>query len=169
MAKRARICFTNCSKMGLSCTRPLATGLRVTAKGFCSTKSMGGGGVFYGCAKLGTQSAVISQPRKHCATQPQRLLYFIRKFCRTVQHGTYTGTCAVPVLPALCSSCACTVLVPALCLHHVLLHSHAAPRRTPLPCPALCAVPVHSPFGGQKPVITLYRGYIKRGCFWPKK
>ena len=28
---------------------------------------------------------------------------------------------------------------------------------------------VHSPFWGQKPVIALFRGNIKRRCFWPKK
>jgi hypothetical protein len=71
------------------------------------------------------------------------------------------------MIPALYSACTCAVLVPALCLHYSVFHSRAAPRRTPLPCPALCAV--HSPFWGQKPVIVLYQGYIKRECFWPKK
>jgi hypothetical protein len=44
MAKRARIYFTNCSKMGVSCTRPLATRLMVTAKGFCSVCEINGDG-----------------------------------------------------------------------------------------------------------------------------
>jgi hypothetical protein len=42
MVIRVRICFINFSKTGVSSTRPLATGLMVTMKGFCySTKSMG--------------------------------------------------------------------------------------------------------------------------------
>ena len=43
VATRARICFTNRSKMGVRCARSLATRLMMTSKGFCSTKSMGVG------------------------------------------------------------------------------------------------------------------------------
>jgi hypothetical protein len=58
--------------------------------------------------------------------------------------------------------------VSALCCGGTAgFHSHAAPRRIPLPC----AMPraLHSPFWGPNPVAVLCRGYIKRGCFWPKK
>jgi hypothetical protein len=41
-AVMTRTCFTNFSKMGVSCKRPLATGLMATARGLCSTKSMWG-------------------------------------------------------------------------------------------------------------------------------
>ena len=128
MATRARICFTDCPEMGVSCTGSLATGLVMTAKGFCSTKSMGVGRrgsilrllkcvTGYRSTKLGTQSALISQPIKHCAT-------FIRKFYRAVQylylrctcvtcavrhlHLCVTCTCAVPVLQRVSFACCIT-------------------------------------------------------------
>ena len=66
----------------------------------------------------------------------------------------------------------CSVLHLRLCYSRLpcfirVLH-HAAPR-CPAPCYSYALYTIHSPFWGQKPVIVLYRGYIKRGCFWPKK
>jgi hypothetical protein len=74
MAKRAGICFTNCSKIGVSCTRLLATG--PMGLFYKLTRGGGRGGVLrpekcvsgHRSTKLGTQSALISQPVKYCAT-----------------------------------------------------------------------------------------------------
>ena len=117
----------------------------------------------YRSTKLGTQTALISRPVKHCATWTNRNAYCILFANFAVLYST------VPVRAPVLYLCylRCTVPVPALCLYYSVFHSRAAPRCTPLPCSALRAI--HSPFWGQKPVIVLYRGYIKRGCFWPKK
>jgi hypothetical protein len=85
-----------------------------------------------GCrsTKLGKQGALISRPVKHCATQPWRLLYFIRKFCRAVQQHLCLH------YSALCALCLCVHYnyrrLP--CFIRVL---RAASRRTPLSCPVL--------------------------------
>jgi hypothetical protein len=111
----------------------------------------------YRSVKLGTQSALISQPVKHCATQPQRLLYSTAPVRAPALYHTCV-TCAVQCLH-LYSACACAV--PALqrasfaCFIRVL---HHAARCCPAPHYALYT----ARFGGKN-------RYIKRGCFWQKK
>jgi hypothetical protein len=65
------------------------------------------------------------------------------------------------MLYALHLRCAAEALLSAV--FHSRAH-HAAPRLRLAKC---CAY--DSPFWGQKPVIVLYRRFIKRGYFWPKK
>ena len=122
----------------------------------------------HGSTKLGTQSALISQPIKRCVTQPYRLLYlcFIRELYRTIH-------CTAPT-PALCSTCVrgcCTHCTCAVLRRHCYLLCFIRARTTPHPVAlrlARCCT-YDSPFWGQKPVIVLYRRFIKRGYFWPKK
>jgi hypothetical protein len=58
------------------------------------------------------------------ARNTERLLYFIRIFCRAVQHGTCTGTCTVQCLYLRCACiAACFIRV----LHHAA-HRYPAPH-----------------------------------------
>ena len=164
MAKRARICFANCSEMGVSRTRPLDTGLMVTAKGFCSTK-------FKKCVAGYRNTERINSPAckalRHATAAPIVFYSQILPRCTARHlHGHLRCTCVTCAVQCLYLYSACTCALPAL--QRVSFVCCTTPHPAALPRTIICAL--HSPFWGQKPVIVLYRGYIlSAGVFGQKK